>query len=108
MSFGKLYGFKVSTCPLCITSFKEGQWLTESQGNARTTVLLAVAKANNLDIELVHTQPPKIEANYTKLNALNKVPTFVSADGFLLTEVMAIAIYCTFFPTSKYLQRKPG
>jgi elongation factor 1-gamma len=58
-------------------------------------VLLVIAKANNLDIELVHTQPPKTDPEYSKINPLNKIPTFVGANGFLLTEVMAIAIYCT-------------
>jgi elongation factor 1-gamma len=57
-------------------------------------VLLAVAKENNLDIELVETRPPDTTVDYLKLNPLNRVPTFVGADGFVLTEVIAIAIYC--------------
>ncbi|KIW17213.1 hypothetical protein PV08_04404 [Exophiala spinifera] len=72
MSFGKLYG---------------------SKDNARSTVLLAVAKENNLDIELIDTRPPQTDPEYLKVNPLNRVPTFVGANGFLLTEAIAIAIY---------------
>ncbi|KAK5061340.1 hypothetical protein LTR84_007882 [Exophiala bonariae] len=74
MSFGKLYGFK---------------------DNARSTALLVVAKENNLDIELVETRPPNVSAEYLKLNPLNRVPTFVGSNGFILTEAIAIAIYFT-------------
>ena len=73
MSFGKLYGFG---------------------DNARSVVLLAVAKENNLDIELVETRPPDVDIEYLKLNPLGRVPTFVSTNGFILTESIAIAIYC--------------
>jgi glutathione S-transferase len=57
-------------------------------------VCLVVAKENKLDIELVHTQPPNVDTEYLKLNPLGCVPTFVGSDGFVLSEVMAIAIYC--------------
>jgi len=72
MSFGKLYGFKE---------------------NARSTALLVVAKENNLDVELVETRPPNVDTEYLKLNPLARVPTFVGANGFILTESIAIAIY---------------
>ncbi|KAK5094908.1 elongation factor EF-1 gamma subunit [Exophiala xenobiotica] len=75
MSFGKLYGF---------------------QGNARTMVLLAVAKENNIDIEFVETNPAQgLSAEYQKLNPLKRVPTFEAPNGWVLTEVIAIAIYFT-------------
>lgn len=75
MSFGKLYGFT---------------------GNARTTVLLAIAKENKLDIEFVDTNPGNgVSAEYQKLNPLKKVPTFQAPNGWVLTEVIAIAIYFT-------------
>ena len=70
--------------------------LTEIQSNPRTMIVRAIAKENKLDIELEETNastdtfPP----NYLELNPLGLVPTFVGADGFTLTEVMAIAIYC--------------
>ena len=57
-------------------------------------MLLAVAKANKLDIELVETRPPVQDIEYFKLNPLGKVPTFVGANGYILTETMAIAVYC--------------
>ncbi|KAI1617499.1 elongation factor EF-1 gamma subunit [Exophiala viscosa] len=72
MSFGKLYGYKE---------------------NARSTVLLVVAKENNLDIELVETRPPVTDAEYLKHNKLGRIPTFVGSNGFVLTETIAIAIY---------------
>lgn len=65
------------------------------QGNPRTTVLLAVAKENSLDLEWVETVPSKgVATEYLKLNKLGKVPTFEGADGYVLTECIAIAVYC--------------
>ncbi|KAK0255812.1 hypothetical protein B0A54_11074 [Friedmanniomyces endolithicus] len=65
-------------------------------GNPRTTAILAVAKANSLELEQVHTEPAKgVSEDYQKLNKLGKVPTFEGADGYVLTECMAIAIYIT-------------
>lgn len=67
------------------------------QSNPRSTALRAVAKANKLDLEIVHTEPAKgVSTEYLKLNKLGKVPTFEGADGYVLTECMAIAIYRTY------------
>ncbi|KKY25472.1 putative elongation factor 1-gamma [Phaeomoniella chlamydospora] len=75
MSFGKLY------------SYAE---------NPRTKALLAIAKENKLDVELVETNPPDgVTTDYLKLNPLGKIPTFEGANGFVLTECIAIAIYFT-------------
>ncbi|KAF2462024.1 hypothetical protein BDY21DRAFT_330290 [Lineolata rhizophorae] len=75
MAFGKLYTY---------------------DGNPRSTAIRAVAKANNLDLEVVHTEPAKgVSTDYLKLNKLGKVPTFEGADGYILTECIAIAIYVT-------------
>ncbi|KAF2466282.1 uncharacterized protein BDR25DRAFT_293669 [Lindgomyces ingoldianus] len=75
MSFGKLYSYT---------------------GNPRTTSLVAVAKANGLRVEFVPTEPAKgVSAEYLKLNKLGKVPTFEGADGYVLTECIAIAVYLT-------------
>lgn len=53
-----------------------------------------VAKANGLDLEIVHTKPPsELPDDYLKINPLGKIPTFVGADGYELTEAIAIAIY---------------
>jgi glutathione S-transferase len=59
-------------------------------------VLLALAKENKLDIELVDTRTPTNSADYIKLHALDRVPTYQSADGWVLTESIAIAIYCEY------------
>lgn len=68
------------------------------QENPRTKAILAVAKENKLDVELVETDPTShpesIPKEYLKLNPLNKIPTFEGANGFVLTECIAIAVYC--------------
>ena len=55
--------------------------------------ILAVAKANNLDLEVVETDTVNPTPEYLKLNKLSKIPTFVGEDGYVLTECIAIAIY---------------
>ncbi|KAK3370162.1 hypothetical protein B0H63DRAFT_486332 [Podospora didyma] len=74
MAFGKLYTYA---------------------GNPRSTAILAVAKANNLEIEVVETDTTNPTAEFLKYNPLGKVPTFVGADGYVLSECIAIAIYVT-------------
>ncbi|KAH6655058.1 hypothetical protein BKA67DRAFT_224544 [Truncatella angustata] len=63
--------------------------------NPRTTAILAVAKANGLDIETVTVDTTKPEADFLKYNPLSKVPVFVGQDGYVLTESIAVAIYLT-------------
>ena len=73
---------------------KDGPRLTHSKGNARTTVLLAVAKANNLELDIVETVPyDGVSDDYRRVNRLGKIPSFEGADNFILTECIAIAIY---------------
>lgn len=73
MSFGKLY-----TGP----------------GNPRSVAIKAIAKANNIDLEIVTENPAEgVSADYLKINKLGKIPTFVGADGFTLSECIAIAVY---------------
>jgi elongation factor 1-gamma len=74
MAFGKLYTY---------------------EANPRSTAILAVAKANNLDIELVEVDTTKPTEEYLKYNPLSKVPTFVGSDGYVLSECIAIAVYVT-------------
>ncbi|POS81926.1 hypothetical protein EPUL_005272, partial [Erysiphe pulchra] len=69
--------------------------LYTSKGNPRGIPILAVAKANNLEIEFVETRPGSTDEEYRKLNKLGKVPTFVGSDGFILHETIAILIYIT-------------
>ncbi|GAB7361873.1 hypothetical protein MBLNU230_g1912t1 [Neophaeotheca triangularis] len=65
-------------------------------GNPRSTAIRAVAKANNLNLEEVHTEPAKgVSDDYKLLNKLGKVPTFEGQDGYILSECIAIAIYVT-------------
>lgn len=40
-----------------------------------------------------------LSTEYLKLNKLGKVPTFEGADGFVLSEAIAIAVYREFFST---------
>ena len=55
-----------------------------------------MAKANNLNLEVAERTPEKdFPVEYLKLNPLNKVPSFEGADGYVLTECIAIAIYST-------------
>ncbi|KAI4131173.1 MAG: hypothetical protein LQ338_001378 [Usnochroma carphineum] len=75
MSFGKLYTY---------------------EGNPRSIAIRAVAKENKLDVELVKTVPHEgVPNDYLKINHLGRIPSFVGADGYTLTECMAIAIYFT-------------
>lgn len=65
-----------------------------SQGNARSTAIRAVAKANNLKLDIVETNPGKgVTDDYRKLNRLGRIPTFEGADNYILTECIAIAVY---------------
>ncbi|KAL8772586.1 MAG: hypothetical protein Q9209_002247 [Squamulea sp. 1 TL-2023] len=75
MAFGKLYTY---------------------DGNPRSTAIRAVANANKLDLEIVETVPANgLSQDYLKINRLGRIPSFVGADGYTLTESMAIAIYIT-------------
>ena len=69
------------------------------QDNPRSTAIRAVAKANKLDLEFVDTEPAKgVPTEYLKINPLGKIPSFEGADGYVLTEAIAIAIYSTCNP----------
>ena len=64
------------------------------KGNPRSTAIRAVAQANNLKLDIEHTEPAKgVSQDYLKLNKLGKVPTFEGQDGYILSECIAIAIY---------------
>ena len=57
---------------------------------------MAIVEYNNLEVELVPTKiREEVTAEYLKLNRLGKIPTFEGADGFVLTESIAITVYCT-------------
>lgn len=77
MSFGKLYG--------------------GNQDFARVWRSRAAAKLAGLDIEFVEAKPGQgaKTPEFLALNPQGKVPVFVGADGFVLSESRAIALYCT-------------
>ena len=68
------------------------------QDNPRSVPLKAVAKANGLELDIVEVEQPP-SADYHKLNHQGKIPTFQGADGYILSECIAIAIYRT-YPTT--------
>ena len=35
-----------------------------------------------------------VSNDYRKLNKLGRIPTFEGADGYILSEMLAIAVYC--------------
>ncbi|KAF3403697.1 Elongation factor 1-gamma 1 [Penicillium rolfsii] len=77
MAFGKLYGLP---------------------DNPRTISILVAAKHNDLDLELVKTQANSAansSAEYLKIQPLGKIPAFEGANGFTLSEAIAVAIYVT-------------
>ncbi|KAG4217186.1 hypothetical protein PC116_g34333, partial [Phytophthora cactorum] len=61
--------------------------------NPRSTAILAVAKANGLDLDIVEADTANPSPEFLKVNPLGKIPAFAGSDGFNLTESMAIAIY---------------
>ena len=65
------------------------------KANPRSTAIRAVAKANKLELEIVEEDSTKgqLSNDYLKINKLGLVPSFVGADGYELTESIAIAIY---------------
>ncbi|EAW08688.1 elongation factor 1 gamma domain-containing protein [Aspergillus clavatus NRRL 1] len=79
MAFGKLYGLPT---------------------NGRTLAVLVAAKCNDVELELVETEANSAaafnqSAEYKKLQPLGKVPAFEGANGFALSEAIAIAVYVT-------------
>ncbi|KAJ6142088.1 hypothetical protein N7497_011187 [Penicillium chrysogenum] len=79
MAFGKLYGLP---------------------DNGRTLSILVAAKHNDLELELVNTQANSAaefnsSAEYLKINPTGKIPAFEGANGFTLSETIAIAVYVT-------------
>lgn len=79
MAFGKLYGLP---------------------DNGRTIAILVAAKSNDLELELVKTEASSAasfnqSAEYRKIAPLGKIPAFEGANGYTLSEVIAIAIYIT-------------
>nr|POF24089.1 elongation factor 1-gamma 1 [Quercus suber] len=90
-SEGALLSYSIHNNESIMSSFGKVYSYTD---NPRTLAILAVAKANNLNIELVETIPGNgLSEDYLKLNKLGRIPTFEGADGYTLTECIAIAVY---------------
>lgn len=68
------------------------------QPTPRAFAILAIARANNLELDIIYAEKEHKE-NYAKLleyNPLGQVPVFVGADGMVLTECIPIAMYSEF------------
>ena len=70
--------------------------LATPQENPRATGILAVAKANGLELDVVEIEAGNPTAEHKKASGLGKVPAFLGEDGFALSECIAIAIYSTY------------
>ncbi|KAL4887526.1 glutathione S-transferase [Aspergillus karnatakaensis] len=61
----------------------------------RSTTILALAKLNGLDLDIVYVEKRHKES-FTKLceyNPLGQVPTFVGSDGYVLSECIPLTLY---------------
>jgi len=65
------------------------------EASSRETAIIAVAKANNLELEIVQVDTANPTKEFLALNPVGKVPVFVGNDGFVLSESIAVAIYVT-------------
>ncbi|KAM0558465.1 hypothetical protein ACHAPJ_004655 [Fusarium lateritium] len=65
------------------------------ENNARSTAIRAVAKANDIELNIVEAEKGNATVEHLKANGLGKIPAFVGEDGFALSECIAIAIYIT-------------
>jgi hypothetical protein len=72
------------------------------QDNPRSTAIKLVAEANGLKLDIVEQNDTgaSAPADYKLINGLGKVPSFVGADGYILSECIAIAIYSTSYTLS--------
>jgi len=110
MVFGTLYTRPVLPAPFHLAcSNPASANLFELQFNPRSSAILAVAKATNLELELVTIGSSKeAPGEYRALNPLAKIPTFVGSDGYVLSECIAVAIYSALDanPRQTYLGKK--
>lgn len=71
-----------------------GKLYTKLDFSSRSIAIRAVAKAYDIDLELVDLAQG-LPSDYQKISPLGQHPAFEGADGFILTECIAIAIYIT-------------
>jgi elongation factor 1-gamma len=70
-------------------------WSWFFQNNCRSTAIRAVAKANDIELNIVEAEKGNATVEHLKANGLGKIPAFIGEDGFALSECIAIAIYIT-------------
>ncbi|KAG6010077.1 hypothetical protein E4U54_008432 [Claviceps lovelessii] len=63
--------------------------------NPRSIAIRAIAKANDLELNISEVEYGKPTAEHLTASGLGKIPAFVGEDGFTLSECIAIAIYVT-------------
>jgi hypothetical protein len=68
-------------------------WSWFFQNNCRSTAIRAVAKANDIELNIVEAEKGNATVEHLKANGLGKIPAFIGEDGFALSECIAIAIY---------------
>ena len=71
------------------------------QDNPRIVALMVAAKSNDIELENVtiaadSSDPFNKSTDYSKISPLGKIPAFEDANGFALSEAIAIAIYSTY------------
>lgn len=71
---------------------------------------MAIAKEQGLQLDLVYAEKDNKEnhAKLRQINPLGQVPVFVGADGYVLTECIAIALYSMLFPSSPFSRKTVG
>ncbi|KAF5659953.1 elongation factor 1-gamma [Fusarium heterosporum] len=65
------------------------------ENNCRSTAIRAVAKANDIELNIVEAEKGNPTVEHLKANGLGKIPAFIGEDGFALSEAIAVAIYIT-------------
>lgn len=77
--------------------------LTNFKENSRSIAIKAIAKAYGLELDIVHATLGNPTPEHLAVNKLGRIPTFVDEEGFVLSECMAVALYCTLQASSHHL-----
>jgi elongation factor 1-gamma len=65
-----------------------------TQENSRSIAIKAIAKAHKLELNIVHANLGNPSPEHLEVNRLGKIPTFIGEGGFVLSECIAVALYC--------------
>lgn len=96
MSFGTLFTHQVREKGRRVLFTNDLTYVIQT--SPRHFAILAVAKAQGLDLDIIYAEKDNKE-NYEKLLAINplgQVPVLVGKDGHVLTECIPIALYRTY------------